>query len=141
MVLTAACLVPAAVAPVVAGLAQGLERFVLFAATQSGGPILRILWLVPAIAVGASVSGAVSATFVASLLMLLVPMCILAGWLRRGSEQRLVGTLRQFAGDLLPAFVGILAFTSLTTFDVIVAKLAFSDHDAGIYSAASASDG
>lgn len=137
VVVTAACLVPAAVAPVVAGLAQGLERFVLFAATQSGGPLLRILWLFPVMAVGAGVSGAVSATFVASLLMLLVPMWMLAGWLRRGGAQDRIGALRQFSTDLLPAVVGILAFTSLTTFDVIVAKVAFSDHDAGIYSGAS----
>ena len=33
--------------------------------------------------------------------------------------------------------IGILAFTSLTTIDVVVAKLALSDHEAGVYGAAS----
>jgi O-antigen/teichoic acid export membrane protein len=33
--------------------------------------------------------------------------------------------------------VGVLSITSLTTIDVIVAKAAFSDHDAGLYGSAS----
>lgn len=137
VVMTAGCVLPAALAPVVAGLAQGLERFFLFAIAQAGAPIVRIVWLVPLLAAGAGVAGAVSATLAASVLALVVPGWMLAGWLRRGEVHSPLRSLRRFARSLLPAAFGILALTSLTTFDVIVAKLAFSDYEAGIYGGAS----
>ena len=133
VVIAAASVLPAALAPVISGLTQGLERFVLFAATQAGAPILRILWLIPLLALGAGVAGALGATLAASLLVLVVPAWVLAGWLRRGSESDALRSLRRFARSLIATVAGILAFTSLTTIDVIVAKLAFSDFDAGIY--------
>jgi O-antigen/teichoic acid export membrane protein len=137
VLMAAASVLPAALAPVVIGLAQGLERFVLFAATQAGAPVLRIISLIPLLALGAGVPGALTATLAASLLVLLVPGWLLAGWLRSGTEHSPLHSLRPLARSLLPAVAGILALTSLTTVDVIVAKIAFSDHDAGIYGAAS----
>lgn len=135
--LTAVCVIPVALAPVVSGLAQGLERFVLFSAAQVSAPIVRIAWLVPLLAAGAGVTGAVAATLAAAVISLAFPAWLLGGWWRRGGNDVAARSLRRLAGSLLPAVAGILAFTSLTTIDVIVAKLAFSDHDAGVYGGAS----
>lgn len=136
ILLTAALTIPAVAAPVVWGVVQGLERFVLYAFVQAAGPALRILLLVPLLAVGLEVDGAMAATLVGTLAFVLIPL-----WLTRKSiATRRRGRAvewREAGGFLLPVMLGILAITSLTTVDVVVAKLALPDRDAGVYGAAS----
>lgn len=136
IVLTAIGAIPAVFAPVVAGLAQGLERFVVFSLAQFIGPALRILCLVGLLAAGLGVSGAVGAGIVSSTLTVVVVMWLLKEWLQVPESGSAVH-IGIAARSLGPIVVGILAFTSLTTIDVVVAKVVFAGDEAGIYGAAS----
>jgi O-antigen/teichoic acid export membrane protein len=136
ILLTAISAIPAVFAPIVAGLAQGLERFVVFSLAQFIGPGLRILLLVGLLGAGFGVSGAVGAGFGSSVITVLVVMWLLKEWLQpseSGVHVQLGGAVR----SLGPIIVGILAFTSLTTIDVVVAKVVFTGDEPGIYGAAS----
>jgi O-antigen/teichoic acid export membrane protein len=136
IVLTAIGAIPAVFAPIVAGLAQGLERFVVFSLAQFIGPALRILLLLLLLAAGFGVSGAVGAGVVSSVATVLVVMWLLREWWPPASSGLHVERL-SFLRSLSPIVVGILAFTSLTTIDVVVAKIVFTGDEAGIYGAAS----
>jgi O-antigen/teichoic acid export membrane protein len=136
VLLTAMATIPAFLTPVIWGLAQGLERFVLFSAAQTAGPLLRILFVVPFLALGFGVAGALGAVLAGTLVAAVVPAWLLRGWLARAARRSPVSA-REAVRALGPTFVGILALTSLTTIDVIVAKIVFSDHAAGLYGGAS----
>jgi O-antigen/teichoic acid export membrane protein len=126
---------PATYAPIVAGLTQGLERFHLFAFAQFLGPFLRIALLVPLLVISVGVGGAMAASTFSSAATVLVMMVFLRRWIKPSSA---VGaSVGPILRPLAPALLGVLAFTSLTSIDVVVAKLWLSDHSAGVYGAAS----
>ena len=128
---------PAIVSPVTWGLAQGLQRFTLVAVIYASGPVARIGLMIVAFSIGLHVGGAMLATFGSMMLALLLPLWILREWFRpaaaRGGLIDRWGAMR----SLLPVMVGLLAITVLTSVDVVVAKVAFTDHAAGIYGSAS----
>lgn len=137
ILLTAAGTLPATFAPIVAGMAQGLERFGLFSFAQFLGPFLRIVLLVPFLIVGVGVGGAMAATTLASVLTVLFVMFVLREWMARRPARNQSDGIIALLRPLGPALVGVLAFTSLTTIDVVVAKLGFTGRNAGVYGAAS----
>jgi|SRR5579884_1762900 len=136
VLLTAATVLPTILTPVVSGLAQGLERFVLFSGSQAAATLLRLGLLVPLVAAGAGAAGAMGATFGATLLAVAGTAWWLRPWARRaqpGGKHAHVSTRWTIAMSV----AGILAFTSLTSVDVIVAKVSFEPRQAGVYGAAS----
>jgi len=137
VILTALVTIPAVLTPVIWGLAQGLERFVLFSAAQVAGPVIRILALVPLLALGLGVSGAMIAGLVASVAAVLIPLWVLRHWLVVGIGQAVPVTPSEARRLIVPIVLGLLAITSLSSIDVVFAKVALSDHDAGLYGGAS----
>ena len=128
---------PALASPVVWGLAQGLQRFGLVSAAIGLGPVLRAVLAGILIGAGFGVAGAMSATFLATVGAVIVPLIVLRRWLTAGTGRPSPIPGREIARYLLPVMVGVLSITSLTTIDVIVAKAVLSDHDAGLYGSAS----
>jgi O-antigen/teichoic acid export membrane protein len=137
VLLTALVAAPSLAGPIVWGMAQGLQRFVLFAVSIGIGPAIRPFLAVILLAAGLGVAGAMGATLVAAVVALAVPLFLLRGWLTRDTHHPSPVPGREVAAYLVPAMVGVLSITSLTTADVIVAKAALSDHDAGLYGSAS----
>jgi len=78
-----------------------------------------------------------AASLVGSLVALAVPIVRLEDKLRGPRATRPALSRHALATSLLPVVIGLLAITSLTTADVIVAKAVFDDHEAGIYGSAS----
>jgi O-antigen/teichoic acid export membrane protein len=136
--LTAAYVLPAFVTPSLWGLAQGLQRFWTLAISMGVPPLLRVLFVVALLGAGFGVPGALAATFLAALIGVFVP----AWALRRSVLRRLPAAVPDahpspLARNLGPVILGLLAITSLTTIDVVVAKAALGSHAAGIYASAS----
>src|SRR5581483_10992397 len=113
VVLMAALTVPAALTPIVWGVAQGLQRFTLLAASMAGGTAIRML---------------------ASLTL---PSVLLRSWFRRDAPDAGGEARPRLLTGFAPAAVALLAFTSLTQSDVLAANATFSDTASGIYGAAS----
>ncbi len=130
---------PALLAPPLWGVAQGLQRFGLMSASMILGSAARILVLVAMVPFGAGVGAVMGSTLVGAFFALLVPVPLVVGWVRRaGRGKRAHGPSdRQVLHYLVPVVIGTLAMTSLTTIDLIVAKVALGAHDAGIYGSAS----
>jgi O-antigen/teichoic acid export membrane protein len=137
VLLTAATLVPTIVAPVVAGLTQGLERFTLFSVSQVIGPLIRIALLLPLIGLGAGVPGAVGATFGATLVAVGGTAWILREWVRAPVRAAAFAATETIRRSLLTSTSGILALTSLTSIDIVFAKVTLAPREAGVYGAAS----
>jgi O-antigen/teichoic acid export membrane protein len=137
VVLLAPAAFAAALTPPFFGLAQGLERFVLFSWVQAAGPVVRMILVVAVLAGGAGVVGAMGATVVGTFVGVIAAAFVLRGWLvvGRGAESPI--SRRTAFRAIGPVTLGIIALTSLTTIDVVVAKLSFSSEEAGVYSAAS----
>lgn len=128
---------PALLAPALWGVAQGLQRFGLLSASMTVGSVARIVLLVALIPLGVGVGAVMGTTLVSGCLALLVPLPLILWWVRRPTH----GAHGPATGDVVrytvPVVIGTLAITSLTTIDLIVAKVALSPYDAGIYGSAS----
>ena len=74
---------PSVVSPVVWGLAQGFQRFVLFAVSIGLGPAVRPVLAAVLLAAGFGVAGAMGATLIAAIVATAVPLVLLRGWLTR----------------------------------------------------------
>jgi len=135
--LTALTAFPAILSPVTWGLAQGLQRFTLVALIYASGPVVRIGLMIAAFSIGLHAGGAMLATFGSMMVALVLPLWILREWIRpapaHGRRIDRWGAIR----SLLPVLVGLLAITVLTSVDVVVAKAALTEHEAGIYGSAS----
>jgi len=129
--------VPSCVSPVTWGLAQGLQRFVVFSASIGVGPALRPILAAILLAAGLGVAGAMGATLVAAIVGAAVPLVVLRGWITWDRHHPSPVPRSEVARYLIPAMVGVLSITSLTTVDVLAAKAALTDHDAGLYGSAS----
>jgi O-antigen/teichoic acid export membrane protein len=129
---TAATVAAALPIPAVWGGLQGAHRFRGLALAHLGFAASR---LVAGLAIGlaggdaAEVMAGVAGATVLTLLASLVPVRSL--W-RAATAARRVATLPNAA-----AATGLTVIVALTSADVIVAKLAFDDHTAGVYAAAS----
>lgn len=137
VVLTALVAVPSVGGPVVWGLAQGLQRFTLFAVSIGLGPALRAIVAVVFLAMGFGVAGAMGATLIAAIAALVVPLVFLRRWVTRDTGRPSPIPAGEIARYLIPVMLGVLSITSLTTADVIVAKATLTDTDAGLYGSAS----
>jgi O-antigen/teichoic acid export membrane protein len=137
IVLTAAVVLPSLLSPVALGVVQGLQRFTLYSMSLGVVTVVRIGLLVVLAAAGLTVSGAMAATAAGVMAGLLLPLVGLRRELRGASAPRPPLSLASLRRSFSPGILGLLAITSLTTADVIVAKAALSDHDAGIYGGAS----
>ena len=135
VLIAAVAIVPGFVLPVIAGLVQGLQRFVLFAAVQVALPVSRTIVLSLAVLLDLGVAGALGANAAAGVATVCVFLWLLRHWLHRPGPARAIEA--KLGSVLLPAVGGILAYTSLTTLDVVVAKVALSDNETGLYGAAS----
>ena len=96
-------------------------------------PILAAILL----ATGFGVAGAMGATLIAAVVGVTLPLVLLRGWISRDARHPGPVPRAEVARYLIPAMVGVLSITSLTTIDVIAAKAVLSDHDAGLYGSAS----
>jgi O-antigen/teichoic acid export membrane protein len=137
VVLTMATAAPAFLAPVVWGVAQGLQRFTLLSLATALGPALRPLLAVALISAGGGVAAAMGATLVAAVIALVIPLWFLRHLLPGGASGPGPIAARELGSYLVPVVVGVLSITSLTSVDVLVAKGAFSDDEAGFYGSAS----
>jgi O-antigen/teichoic acid export membrane protein len=137
VVLTALYMFPALLAPTLWGVAQGLQRFGLISASLAVGVLTRIGLILLLIPLGLGVGGVMGATAVAAVITVIVPLPFVAQWYRRGSKSLGGPTGSQVLRSLAPVVVGVLAITSLTTIDLIAAKVALSSHAAGVYGSAS----
>jgi O-antigen/teichoic acid export membrane protein len=137
VVLTMLVTWPVVLGPIVWGLAQGLERYRLFALAIGAGPAVRAVLVVIFLAFGLGVAGAMGATLAGTVVALVFPLWLLRDWLRPSVSARIPVSRREATAYVVPVIVGVLSITSLTTADVIVAKLALPDHQAGLYGGAS----
>jgi O-antigen/teichoic acid export membrane protein len=137
VVFTALVTLPAVASPVVWGLAQGLHRFVLFSIAIALGPAVRAVLAGVLLGAGLGVAGAMGATVLATAVAVVVPLIVLRRWLAADRKRPTPIPGPEVVRYLVPVMVGVLSITSLTTIDVIVAKAALSDHDAGLYGSAS----
>jgi O-antigen/teichoic acid export membrane protein len=137
VVLTGLYILPALGVPVVSGIAQGLQRFGLISASLIAGAASRIILILLLIPLGLGVGGVMGATFVAGFVALIPAAPFVWSWLRRPAPPDRGPTNAVVLGYAAPVLAGTLAITSLTTADLIVAKLALSSHEAGIYGAGS----
>ena len=135
VLVAAFAVLPGFVLPVIIGLVQGLQRFKLFAATQVAVPVGRTLVLLIAVVLDLGVAGALGANAAAFLAAAGIFAWYLREWLRDPGPAPAVHARAKSV--LVPAVGGILAFTSLTTLDIVVAKVALPDNEAGLYGAAS----
>jgi O-antigen/teichoic acid export membrane protein len=135
--LTALTILPSVMAPISWGLAQGLQRFTLIATVYASGAVARLALAAGAFAAGLYVGGAMLATLAALLLSLAIPMWALRAWFAPAQSGWRRITRAEAAASLVPAVAGILAITSLTSVDMIVAKASLGEHAAGIYGSAS----
>ena len=136
--LTALTAFPAATSPITWGLAQGLQRFKLIAVTYTSGAVARVGLAVLAFGIGLKVGGAVLATLVAMLVALAVPLWVLRRWFRPAASSARRVTRSEAARSLSPVLLGPARDMALTKdVDVVVAKLALTGHEAGIYGSAS----
>ncbi len=136
VLLVALCAVPAACTPSVLGLAQGLERFFLFSWAQALGPLVRVAVLPFALAAGFGVAGAMGATLVGTTIGVAAGGLALRSWFPPLTGPAPIAR-RDAVRAIAPVTLGIVALTSLTTIDVVVAKLTFDDSAAGVYGGAS----
>lgn len=136
VILTAALTIPAFLSPVAFGVAQGLQRFPLLAAALGLPPLVRVAAAVALIGIGFGSAGAMGATLIATSVGLLVPIVAL-GLLTSRPHTTVRVRDREAWSLLVPTAVGLLAITSLSTVDVLIAKVVFDDTAAGIYGAAS----
>ena len=128
---------PNLMTPVVWGVAQGLQRFRVLATSMAAGMCVRLAVLVPLLAVGAGVPGALGAALIGGVASLAIPLVALRSWF---AAPRAIGERvqrREAATYLIPVAVGILAITSLSSIDVLVAKASFGGATAGVYGSAS----
>ena len=136
VVFTVAFTTPAFLSPALLGAAQGRQRFLLLAIAIAGPPLVRIVLVASFLAAGFGATGAMAATFAASLIgiaIVIVPLrkalAPVRAWRPRVSRRDLVA--------LLPVVGGLLAITALSSDDLVVAKAVFTSHQAGIYGSAS----
>ena len=139
VVLTAALAAPALLTPALWGLAQGLQRFVALAVAMGLAPVFRIVAVAVLLVAGLGVAGAMAATLFATVLGIAAPAWALRRWLRRPevSPPAIASARGTSAREFLPVVLGLLAITSLTTVDVVVAKAVLDPDAAGIYASAS----
>jgi O-antigen/teichoic acid export membrane protein len=137
VVLTGLYMLPALAVPTVSGIAQGLQRFGLISASLIAGAGSRVVIILLLIPLGLGVGGVMGATFVAGFIALIPVAPLMWSWLRRPAPANKGPSNRVVIRYVAPVVCGTLAITSLTTADLIVAKVALSSHDAGIYGAAS----
>ena len=137
VVLTMLITAPALMTPIVWGLAQGLQRFTLFSFSLGAGPAIRVVAVVVLLAAGYGVAGAMGATLAATIVSLAVPLWYLRSWLREQMAAVTPVQARHAAAYVIPVVIGVLSITLLSTTDVVVAKLALPDDEAGLYGGAS----
>jgi O-antigen/teichoic acid export membrane protein len=137
VVLTGLYMLPALAVPTVSGVAQGLQRFGLISAALVAGAVSRIVLLLLLIPLGLGVGGVMGATLVAGFVTLVPLAPFVWSWARKPAAPGRGPSNRAVLRYAAPVLVGTLAITSLTTADLIVAKVALSSHNAGIYGAGS----
>ncbi len=135
--ITALTALAATTSSVMWGLAQGVQRFALIAFTYASTAIARVVLTVIAFGAGLKVGGAMLATLGAMIVALAIPMWVLRRWLRPAAASGRRVTRLEAGRSLTPVLVGLLAMASLTSLDVVVAKVALTADEAGIYGAAS----
>jgi O-antigen/teichoic acid export membrane protein len=137
VVLTMATTAPAFLAPVVWGLAQGLQRFTLVSFSTAVGPAARAMLAIALVGAGGGVVAAMGATFAAAVIALVIPLWLLRHLVARRVAGPTPIAARELGSYLVPVVVGVLSITSLSSVDVVVAKAVFSDDEAGFYGSAS----
>jgi O-antigen/teichoic acid export membrane protein len=137
VVITTLVALPTILVPIVSGLAQGLQRFWVFAFGIGAGPMIRAILAAVFLGIGLGVSGAMAATTLSTALAVLVPFVVLRQWLQKEPRASLTISSREILTYLVPVLVGVLAITSLSTIDVLFAKGIFTSHTAGVYGGAS----
>ena len=126
--------------PALSGVLQGAHRFGAFAASLIVMAVARLAIGIPAVAAGAGVAGAIGAHALAVGAAVVVATVALVRIRRSEGATTVaapVGEVRRLVAASGPALLGLLAWTGLSSLDVVYVK-AFADADeAGLYSAAS----
>jgi O-antigen/teichoic acid export membrane protein len=128
---------PALLAPALWGVAQGLQRFGLFSGSIVAGVAVRIAIVIALIPLGVGVGGVMGATFLGAFAALVVPFPLVWRWLKHPTLNQAPPSDRVVLAYAVPVMAGTLAITSLTTADLIVAKVVLPANQAGIYGGAS----
>ena len=126
--------IPAAVLlPVLLGLLQGEQRFREYSVAMAATGALRPGAFLALYFYGLRLAGAVLAIVLASFAAVAIGLRGAVGSLRGGRVRpaALVAPLRAMG----PTAVGLLSFTALTNVDLLFAKSALSDTDAGVFGA------
>jgi O-antigen/teichoic acid export membrane protein len=114
-----------------------LQRFWALAVAVGVSPLFRVLAVSVLLAAGFGVAGAMTATLLAAVVGVAAPAWALRRHLARPSLVEAGdgdgSALREFG----PVILGLLAITSLTTVDVVIAKAVLDGEEAGIYASAS----
>jgi O-antigen/teichoic acid export membrane protein len=137
VVLTMVYMFPALLLPTFNGVAQGFQRFGLMSASLTAGVLARIGFLLVLIPFGLGAGGVMGATAAAACVALVFPLPLCWKWYRRGRRSSATVSVHALLRSVAPVVAGVLAITSLTTVDLIVAKVALPPHSAGVYGAAS----
>jgi O-antigen/teichoic acid export membrane protein len=137
VLLTAAFAAPAVLTPALWGLVQGLQEFRTLAVAMGVSPLFRVVAVAVLLAAGFGVAGAMGATLVAGIVGAAVPAWALRRWFAPAGPVAATRDWGSAVQEFAPGVLGLLAVTSLTTVDVVVAKAAFDSDDAGIYASAS----
>jgi O-antigen/teichoic acid export membrane protein len=137
VILTALMAAPAVAIPPLWGLAQGLQRFITLSVSTAIGPVARIVAAAVLLVAGFGVPGVMAASLLGATAGLLLPLWTLRSWFRRHVARASSAAMRRHVSDITPVVLGLLAITSLTTIDVVVAKIVLAEDPAGIYGSAS----
>jgi O-antigen/teichoic acid export membrane protein len=135
IVLTALLTIPGVAMPVVWGVVQGLQRYKLLALSMALGTMLKTALFLALFMLGGELTGAILATLLAGAIAVVVTVWPIRGTYR--APTAVLADTRAGIVELLPVVGGLLAITSLTSIDVVVAKSVLSSHDAGVYAGAS----
>ncbi len=133
--LTAILTLPSVVTPVIWGVAQGVQRFSLLSISMGLGTVVRVVFVSVFALVGFKAAGAMGASLLGASASF-----ALAFWPLRSRisfAERSPIPARELVLSILPVVVGLLAITAFSSVDVIVAKAALGDTEAGVYGGAS----
>ena len=130
----ATVLVPLVLTPVAMGGLRGLERFGALGINLMVQDLLRLLASVGLILAGWGAVGAVASLPLSRFAIALLSLVWLKGVLRTRNRE-FKPDLSGILGYAVYAAVGLAAFTALVYMDVLIVKIRFTPHEAGLYSA------
>lgn len=114
---------------------RGFTRFDLVSLSGVISVLFKIAMAVLLVSLGWRVLGAISAVLISALLSYFFSTYLVEPFLKKKSQKRNRIKGREIAGFALPVFVSNLAFTSLYTTDIVLARHILPAQESGFYAA------